>query len=178
VFHALLLGFVLAFVYLLFHEGGHALAQIAFGRFDLARSDFWGIHGHPHSGGKMGASLQPWQQTLISCAGPMLPVFAGFGLFVLWFSPPGRKLRGLRPMANLYFSSIVAILVFSEAVCEPAYLLGFISAEGDLVGYAARNGGPVWLVKVCLWSISLISAVILWRVVPEIATSRACGPPR
>jgi hypothetical protein len=39
-FHSLLLGLVLIFVYLLFHEGGHALAQITFGRFDLARSDF------------------------------------------------------------------------------------------------------------------------------------------
>ena len=54
-----------------YHEGGHALAQIAFGHFDLARSDFWGIHGHPHSGGGMGPQLKSWQRLLISCAGPM-----------------------------------------------------------------------------------------------------------
>jgi hypothetical protein len=167
-FHSLLLGLVLIFVYLLFHEGGHALAEITFGRFDLARSDFWGIHGHPHSGRTMGPALAPWKQTVISCAGPMLPTVAGFGLFVLWGLPPGRKLRSLRPMVNLYFSAIVAGLVFSEAVCEPLYLLGFITAEGDLIGRVTKSGGPVWLVKSLLWGSFLISAIILWRVLPEV----------
>ena len=167
-FHSLLLGLVLIFVYLLFHEGGHALAEITFGRFDLARSDFWGIHGHPHSGGTMGPPLEPWQQTVISCAGPMLPTFVGFGLFVLCGLPPGRKLRSLRPMVNLYLSAIVAGLVFSEAVCEPLYLLGLITAEGDLIGHVTEAGGPVWLVKSLLWGSFLISAIILWRIMPEV----------
>ena len=167
-FQSLLLGLVLIFVYLLFHEGGHALAEITFGRFDLARSDFWGIHGHPHSGGAMGPSLKPWQQTLISCAGPMLPTLAGFGLFVLWGLPPGRKLRSLRPIVNLYFSATVVSLVFSEAVCGPAYLVGLITAEGDLIGYFSEAGGPVWLVKTLLWGSFLICVVILWRVFPEV----------
>jgi hypothetical protein len=167
-FHSLLLGLVLIFVYLLFHEGGHALAQIAFGRFDLARSDFWGIYGHPHSGSTMGPPLEPWKQVLISCAGPMLPTFVGFGLFLLWCSPMGRKARSLRPMLNLYFSAVVAALVFSEAVCEPAYLLGLIDAEGDLIGYATKSGGPVWLVKGFLWSTFLVSTFILWQVLPEV----------
>ncbi len=165
--HSLLLGFVLIFVYLLFHEGGHALTEIALGHFDLARSDFWGIHGHPHSGGTMGPQLKTWQQAAISCAGPMLPVLAGFALFVLWSLPLGRNLRSLRPMVDLYFSAIIASLVFSEAVCEPLYLLGFISAEGDLIGYVARTGGPVWLVRGFLGGILILSALILWRVVPE-----------
>ncbi|MCL5097804.1 MAG: hypothetical protein M1608_09835 [Candidatus Omnitrophica bacterium] len=167
-FQSLLLGLVLIFVYLLFHEGGHALAQIKFGHFDIARSDFWGIHGHPHSGGTMGPELEPWQQEVISCAGPMVPTFAGFGLFLLWGLPIGRKLRSLRPMVNLYFSAIVSILVFPEAVCGPAYLLGFITAEGDLIGYVTRTGGPVWLVKGFLSSTFLISAAVLWQVIPEI----------
>ncbi len=167
-FHSLLLGLVLIFVYLLFHEGGHALAQITFGHFDLARSDFWGIHGHPHSGGQMGPQLQPWQHTVISCAGPMLPTLAGFGLFVLWMVPAGRKLRTSRPMVNLYFSAMVAILVISEAVCGPAYLLGFITAEGDLIAYVTKAGGPAWLVRGLLWGTFLISAFILWRVLPEV----------
>lgn len=170
-FHSLLLGLVLIFIYLLFHEGGHALAQITFGRFDWARSDFWGIHGHPHSGGTMGPALEPWKQTVISCAGPMLPTFVGFGLFVLWSLPPARKLRGLRPMANLYLSAIVASLVFSEAACEPLYLLGFITAEGDPIGYVTGTGGPVWLAKSILWGIFVISGIILWRVLPEVRKS-------
>lgn len=168
VFHSLLLGLVLLLVYLLFHEGGHALAEITFGRFDLARSDFWGIHGHPHSGGAMGPPLAPWKQTFISCAGPMFPTFVGFGLFVLWGLPAGRKLRSSRPMLNLYLSAMVAILVFSEAVCEPLYLLGFIAAEGDLINHVAEAGGPVWLVKSLLLGSFLICVVILWRVLPEV----------
>jgi hypothetical protein len=167
-FHSLLLGLVLIFVYLLFHEGGHALVEMTFGRFDIARSDFWGIHGHPHSGGTMGPPPEPWQQTVISCAGPMLPIFAGFGLFVLWGLPAVRNLRSVRPMVNLYLSAIVAILVLSEAVCEPLYLLGFMTAEGDLIGRVTESGGPVWLVKGLLWGSFLISAIILWRVLPEV----------
>jgi hypothetical protein len=167
-FHALLLGLVTVFLYLLFHEGGHALAQLAFGHFDLARSDFWGIHGHPHSGGTMGPPLEPWQHVVISYAGPLLPTFVGFALFLLWRSPPGRRLRSSRPMVNLYFSAVIATLVLAEAVCEPAYLLGLITAEGDLIGFASRTGGPVWLVRGLLASIFLLSALILWQVLPEI----------
>ncbi len=167
-FHALLLGFVLVFIYLLLHEGGHALAQIAFGHFDLAQSDFWGIRGHPHSGGGMGPPLQPWQHKVISCAGPMLPTLTGFALFAAWALPIGRRIRGVRPMVNLYFSAIVAILVISEAVMGPAYLLGIATAEGDLIGYVASIGGPVWLLKGLLWGMALASIMILWRVIPQI----------
>jgi hypothetical protein len=167
-FHSLLLGFAGMFAYLLFHEGGHALAQIAFGHFDLARSDFWGIHGHPHSGGSMGSQLEPWQQTVISCAGPMLPTLVGFGLFLLWSLPSGRKLRSARPMLNLYSSALVAMLVVSEAICEPAYLLRLIHAEGDLLGYVAKTGGSVWLAGGFLCAMFILSAAILWRVLPEV----------
>jgi hypothetical protein len=167
-FHALLLGLVAMFLYLLFHEGGHALAQLAFGHFDLARSDFWGIRGHPHSGGAMGPPLAPWQHTVIGAAGPLLPTFVGFALFLLWRSDGGRRLRSSWPMVNLYLSAVVATLVFAEAVCEPAYLLGLITAEGDPIGFASRTGGPVWLVKGFLGGIFLISAYILWQVLPEI----------
>jgi hypothetical protein len=167
-FHALLLGLVAVFLYLLFHEGGHALAQLAFGHFDLARSDFWGIRGHPHSGGTMGPPLAPWQQMVIGAAGPWLPTFVGFALFLLWTSAVGRRLRSSRPMMNLYFFAVVATLVLAEAICEPAYMLGLINAEGDPIGYVSRTGGPVWLARALLGSIFLISAFILWQVLPEI----------
>jgi hypothetical protein len=60
------------------------------------------------------------------------------------------------------------MLVFGEAVLGPAYLLGIITAEGDLIGYVTNAGGPVWLVKGLLWAIFLFSGIILWRVVPEL----------
>jgi hypothetical protein len=167
-FHCLLLGLVLIFTYLLFHEGGHSLQELALGRFDLARSDFWGIHGHPHSGGIAGPPLEPWQQALISCAGPMLPTFVGFAMFLLWSLPIGQKLRRSRPIINLYWSALVATLVLAQAVVGPAYLLGLMTAEGDLLGYVAGAGGPVWLVKGLLWMMFLLSAFVLWRVAPEL----------
>lgn len=71
-------------------------------------------------------------------------------------------------MVNLYLSAIVAFLVLPEAVCEPLYLLGFITAEGDLIHRVAESGGPVWLVKALLGSLVLICSVILWRVLPEV----------
>ena len=71
-------------------------------------------------------------------------------------------------MANLYFSAIVAFLVFPEAVCEPLYLLGFITAEGDLIDFVTKAGGPVWLVKGLLWGSVFISAFVLWRVLSEV----------
>ena len=167
-FQLLLLGFVLIFIYLLFHEGGHALAEIYFGRYDLARSDFWGIHGHPHSGGAIGPGLEPWQQRVISCAGPMFPTIAGFALFILWMSSPGRHIRASRPVVNLYFTAIIAMLIFPDTVLTPFYLLGFIRAEGDLIGFISNTGGPVWLVRGILLALSLIGAMVLWRVVPEV----------
>ena len=71
-------------------------------------------------------------------------------------------------MLNLYLSAMVAMLVLPEAVCEPLYLMGFITAEGDLIRRVTESGGPVWLVKSLLWGSFLISAVILWRVLPEV----------
>ena len=71
IFHSLLLVFVLIFLYLLFHEGGHALAASLFGRYDCTQSDFWAIHGNPHSGVKAGVQVKPWQQAVESFAGPI-----------------------------------------------------------------------------------------------------------
>jgi len=165
VFHLLLLGFVLMFLYLLFHEGGHSLAEIYFGRFDLARSDFWGIHGHPHSGGTGAQGLEPWQQVLISCAGPMFPTLVGFALFILWAFL--LRSRSRRPVWNLYFTAIIAMLVFPDTVLLPFYLLGLMKAEGDLIGFVVRTGGPVWLFRGLLLSVSLLGGLVLWKLLPE-----------
>ena len=116
----------------------------------------------------MGSALEPWQHKIISCAGPWLPTFAGFTLFLLWCSPLGRKLRSLRPIVNLYYSAIIAILVFPAAIVTPLYLVGIITDEGDVIGFTADANGPVWLVRGLLCGAFLISVIILWRVVPEL----------
>lgn len=166
VFQMLLLGFVVVFLYLLFHEGGHALGEIAFGRYDFARSDFWGIHGTPHSGGKSGPPLEPWQQALISGGGPALPTFAGWAFFLLWGSRLGRRLRNARPVVNLYSSAVAAMLVF-PFVAVAGCMLGMIPGDGDWHGFINNVPGPLWLVQGIVLAVFLVNAFILWRVVPE-----------
>jgi hypothetical protein len=164
-FQIFLLAFVVVFTYLLFHEGGHALGEIAFGRFDFARADFWGIHGRPHSGGTSGPQLEPWQRALITSGGPMLPIFAGWALFLFWRSRIGRNSRSRRPIVNLYLSAVIAMLVLPIVLA--GCLLGVIS-DHETQAAISIMPGPSWLGKSLLWGVVLVSAVILWRVVPEI----------
>jgi hypothetical protein len=164
-FQHLLLGFAIGFSYLLFHEGGHALGEIAFGRFDLARSDFWGIHGHPHSGGISGPPLAPWQQSVISGGGPLLPTFAGWVLFLLCGSRSGRSFRGTRPMVNLYLLAIAVILIvpwFTTA----GLLLGILGEDGDWHGFMAGVPGPQWFIEGLIWGTLLVNAFVLVRIAP------------
>ena len=165
-FRQFMLGFVLIFLYLLFHEGGHGLAELVFGRYDFARSDFWGIRGSPHSGGKPGPALEPWQQALISGAGPTLPTLAGWFLFIFWASRYGRRLRTARHTVNIYLSAIVAMLVF-PFVAVLGCLLGIIS-DGDWNGFINNVPGPLWLSKTIACGILLVNGFVLWRVVPEL----------
>ena len=166
-FRSLLLGFVTMFLYLLFHEGGHSLAQFAFGCFDFANSDFWGIHGSPHSASTAVTSLKPWQLSIIAGAGPMLPTLAGWSLFLLWGSRFGRFLRSARPLMNIYCLAIIATFVFPGITATPGKLSGLIS-DGDWHGFITNVPGPPWLVKGLLWFTVPVSAMILWRVVSEL----------
>lgn len=164
-FQLLLLGFVLLFLYLLFHEGGHALGEFAFGHGDLAHSDFWGIHGTPHSAGVSGPPLAPWQQAVISGGGPLFPIGMGWVLFALWRSRFGRKLRNARPMIDLYLSSLIALLTFSS-IAVAGSLAGMVS-DGDWRGFITNVPGPLWLIKSLLWGVIAVSALMLWQVVPR-----------
>lgn len=165
-FNSLLLVFVLIFIYLLFHEGGHALGSSLFGRYDLTRSDFWGIHGSPHSGIKASVSVEPWQRAIESFGGPMLPTLMGWALFLLWCSRAGKRMRSRRPMVNLYLSAIVGMSVF-PFVAVLGCLVGVISG-GDWRGFIENVPGPLWLVKALLWCVLLVNGFILWRVGPEL----------
>lgn len=173
VFGMLLLCVVMMLSYLLLHEGGHALGQIAFGRFDWSRSDFLGIHGHPCSGGKPGPPLEPWQQAVISGGGIMVPVFAGWLLFLLWRSRAGRRWRSIHPTFNLYLSALVAVSLFSFVVVA-GYLPGLIT-DGDWEGFIRNVPGPLWVIKSILWGMLLVNALILVRVGPEAYRARLGG---
>jgi hypothetical protein len=165
-FRTLLLAFILLFIYLLFHEGGHALGAGLFGRYDWTRSDFWGIHGTPHSGIKPGTQVEPWQRAIESFAGPMFPTLMGWAVFLLWRSRLGKRMRSSRPMLNLYLTAIVAISVF-PFVAVLGCLIGLVS-DGDWRGFIENVPGPLWLVKSLILAVVLVNGFILWRIVPEL----------
>lgn len=165
VFQMLLLALILISLYLLLHEGGHALAALSTGRFDASRSDFWGIHGNPHSGLDAGVPVEPWQRALESFGGPALPTLVGWVLFLLWSLPFVERARESRHLLNLYLSAIVAMSVF-PFIAIAGCLLGVIS-DSDWRGFIENVPGPLWLVHAVLWAALLVNAFILWRVVPE-----------
>ena len=82
------------FVYLLLHEGGHALASIAFDNFDISRSDFFGLRGSPHSGVRGAGGLAGWQKAVQSIAGPLLPIVTGYILYAAWITRWGKGPEG------------------------------------------------------------------------------------
>ena len=165
-FQMFLLSFLAVFLYLLLHEGGHALGEICFGCYDFARSDFWGIHGHPHSGGTSGPTLKSWQQAIITGGGPMLPIFTGWVLFLIWRSRIGRSFRNNYPILNLYFSAIVAVFIFPSVVLGGCLLSIMSDSKTEYI--ISNVPGPLWFAQALLWIILLVNAVILWRVMPEL----------
>lgn len=162
IFNSLLLGFVLILVYLIFHEGGHALAASIFGQCDWARSDFFGIHGTPRAGLKAGIQVEPWQRAIVSFAGPMLPTLAGWVLFLFWRSRSGRKFRNRNQIVNIYLTAIVGMCVF-PFIAVLGYLSGLVS-DGDWLGFIENVPWPLWLVKTMLWISLFVSGFILWHV--------------
>lgn len=166
IFQKFLLAVLLLFLYLLFHEGGHALAAAVFGRFDWAGSDFFGLHGSPHVSLTSYKVEIPWQRATISLAGPMLPTLVGWLLFLFWRSRRIREWRSGRAVENLFFTAIVAMLVF-PFVIVPGFMLGLIS-DGDWRGFIENIPGPHWFIYSLLSIAFIICIAILWRVVPEL----------
>jgi hypothetical protein len=166
IFHSLLMACTSMFLYLLFHEGGHALTSSLFGVFDWNRSDFFGIHGTPHAGRTSGTSIETWQQAVISFAGPMLPTLIGWVLFLFWRSRAGKRIRSTHTVVNLYLTAIVFMSVF-PFIAAIGYILG-ITNDGDWQGFISNVPGPLWLVKTLVVLVLLVNIFILYRIVPEI----------
>jgi hypothetical protein len=165
-FRALALGLACILTYLLLHEGGHALAAAAFGRFDLSRSDFFGLHGAPHSGIDSSVHVQSWQRAIESFAGPAFPTLVGMALFLVWRSRRGRRLRERSVNADLFATGICAMLLLPFAVVVPAYVLG-LASDGDWRGFIENVPGPPALVYALLVCATLVSIGFLWRLVPH-----------
>ena len=157
-------GFFVMFVYLLCHEGGHALGEISFGRYDFAKSDFWGIRGRPHSGGIAGPALEPWQQNLITGGAVIVPVLVAWVLFVLWW----LWLRGRRNQLVRFYCCVTAgVLNLQYVIVGGGALFGIINS-GHFDAFVACMPGPQRFAKALPWICLLVCIFMLWRIVPEI----------
>jgi hypothetical protein len=163
-FHYVFLGFFVMFFYLLCHEGGHALAEISFGRYDFAKSDFWGIHGHPHSGGTAGPALEPWQHNIITGGAVIVPTLAAWALFVVWWLWLRRRRN---PIVRFYCSVTVGMLNLLYVIIAGGVLLGIMS-NGHFNAFVACIPGPQWFTKTLPWICLLVCIFMLWQIMPEI----------
>lgn len=161
------LGTAVAFLalYLLLHEGGHALAALSFGRYDLATSDFWGWRGNPHSGLRPEVNVEPWQQAVESFAGPMLPILAAWILFGWWRSGMGRRVRTAHGLADFLSSSIVAGFLLTSIVL-PGYALNLVT-DSDWRGFIDNVPGPAWLARFFVLVAFVVSAMLFAKVMPH-----------
>ncbi len=159
----LFLGFLTIFLYLLFHEGGHALAQIAFGRYDLSRSDFWGIHGSPHSGGGSGPALEPWKHHLITAGAVILPTLVAIALFVFWRQWLRRRNC---PVVRLSITVLIAMFILPYIAALGCLLR--IVRDTHLDAFISLLPGPRWLELLMAWGVLIGCVMMLWQVAPEI----------
>lgn len=150
------------FLYLLFHEGGHALASICFGNFDLGRSDFFGLGGTPHSGIDPRHRLEPWQEAIQSIAGPLLPSLIGYVLFAVWRTRWAEQLRARRFLVDLYWTVGVFLLLFGHfGMLMP--VLG-LRGDGDYNGFVNNVSLEAWQANALLLLILAVNAWLLYFV--------------
>ena len=153
-------------LYLLLHEGGHAIASLSFGSFDFSRSDFFGIHGSPHAGTSPDVHLPSWQRAIEDIAGPLLPTFAGYIVFALWATAWGRRMRQNNIMTDMFWSCSLFILLF-PIIGLFIPMIG-ISADGDYDGFVKYAPLARWQINTLLSIVVIINAVILCKVVPHL----------
>ena len=154
------------FLYLLLHEGGHALASICFGNFDLSRSDFFGLWGDPHSGIRSDVQLMPCQTAIQSFAGPFLPSLTGYILFLLWRSGWAKELRKCREVVDLFWTFSLFMLLFPH-VGTLLPMFGF-RADGDYSGFVNNVPFSQWQANAILIVIAVVNGYMLCRIFPHL----------
>jgi len=154
------------FLYLLFHEGGHALASICFGNFDFSRSDFFGLGGQPHSGTNPGVDLEPWQKAIQSIAGPLVPSLAAYILFFIWRMRWAKRIRERIFLVDLYWSFGLFVLLFAHTGALMP-ILGF-KADGDYSGFINNIPFERWQGNAFLVLVLVVNVCMLAFVVPRL----------
>ena len=154
------------FLYLLLHEGGHALVSICFGNFDLSRSDFFGLFGGPHSGVRSDVQLMPWQTAIQSFAGPFLPTLTGYIFFWLWRSRWTKELRKSREVVDLFWTFSLFMMLFPH-VGTLLPMFGF-RADGDYSGFVNNVPFSQWQANAVLIVIAVVNGYLLYHIVPHL----------
>ena len=147
------------FIYLLLHEGAHALASTCFGSFDWSRADFFGLTGAPHSGIRPDVDLKAWQTAIQSIVGPLLPILVGWVLFVAWRSARGKRIRSNRVVSDYFFSFTVCVqLISSLGLLIP---MAGLRRDGDYAGFIGNVPIASWQANTILLLIVVISVAML-----------------
>ncbi len=151
-------------LYLLLHEGAHAIASAAFGRFSLERSDFWGLGGSPHSGIRPDVQLLPWQYAVESIAGPLMPIMVACLVFLWWRSVSGRQWKSNHPWIDHLSSSLIVFFSLS-AIIFPGYATGVLN-DGDWRGLADNTSALTS--QLLAWSVFLAGATVFVCTVRQV----------
>lgn len=154
-------GLVLALLYPIIHETGHALPMIAFGAFSLRGSDFIGAWGHPHVEYLPGVKLEPWQYCIIALGGPLLPSVVGWLLFVLWAAVRPRRTMSFGLEAGLLWTSAV-MMVGQAGTLIP--MLG-LASDGDYSGFVQNLAAPLWVANAVHLGLLAINCVLIYHIV-------------
>lgn len=143
--------FVLLPLTVLAHEGGHALAVIAFGGevVDFGFYLYYGFVGHV-------GSYTPMERAIISFAGPVINIVLGLGaIAVAWYRPR-------RPQINFLLFTFGAVQLLNALVFYPAIdALGGISGDWETI--YSEDTLIFSVIIGIIHATILIGAVVLWR---------------
>ena len=155
------------FLYLLLHEGGQALAAIAFGMSDVGHTDLFGEHGFPSPAFAAGTWIEEWQIAVLSAAGLVTPTAAGYVLAWFWLTSWGRTLRARCPTADAIWSFLICTVLFAHF----GLLLSVAGLSRDSDYSAFVRFGPFlpWAVKLLVVLIALVNAAVLSPVVRHLS---------
>jgi len=143
----------------LLHEGGHAIAQAAFGGWEASQSDLFGLWGEPHSIGRA-SDLSAWQHSIIAIAGPALPTVVAYLSLAIWVSAPGRRVRSRRAALDMFWSGLTLALLFGQlGMLLP---LAGLMTDTDYSGFVQAFGSLKPVADGLLIILAAVNAVLIW----------------
>lgn len=152
-------------VYLVFHEGGHALVALLLGTLDLGHSDPFGLSGRPHISYREGMVLTDWQVLVRAAAGPLLPTFVGFISFALWRSRWGRAVRVDHQAGDVFWS----LLTFGLLMGQVGMLLPVmrLAHDGDYDTMIRDGPVPGWMIDGTFLLLGIVALALVYRIVRD-----------